>query len=98
MPAFRKGHKKTGGRKPGTRNLANGEIKEVLNGLLPAVELRRRWILFLNHRDTQVKWKAFELANAYLFGKPVMPIQGADDAPPVHIDISSIPRKRERAE
>jgi hypothetical protein len=38
------------------------------------------------------------MVNHYLFGKPAMPIIGSEDQPPVHIDISAIPRKRERAD
>jgi hypothetical protein len=91
-----KGHK-TGGRKPGTPNKATQSIKDLLNRVLPEGELEKRWQHFLDHRDPQIRWKAFGLANAYLFGKPVMPIQGAEDTPPVHIDISAIPRKREIA-
>ena len=94
--AFRKGKPKTGGRKAGTPNKATTEIKALLNRLLPEERLANEWERNLKHKDPQIRWKAFELANAYLFGKPVMPIQGADDAPPVHIDISAIPMKRER--
>jgi hypothetical protein len=43
-----------------------------------------------------LRLKAFKLANAYLFGKPAMPTIGSEDAPPIHIDISAIPMKRER--
>jgi hypothetical protein len=98
MPAFEKGHKKTGGRKLGSTNKAKAEIKELLNGLLPPDELRKRWKFFLDHRDPQIRYKAFELANAYMFGKPVVAIAGAEDQPPVMINISAIPRKRERVD
>ncbi len=90
--------KKTGGRKPGTPNKVTDSIKNLLNRLLPEERLAREWEYHLKHRDPQIRYKTFELANAYLFGKPVMPIQGAEDAPPVHIDISAIPMKRKRAE
>jgi hypothetical protein len=93
MP-FQKGKEKTGGRQPGTPNKATAEIKVLLNRLLPEERLAIEWERNLKHKDPRIRWKAFELANAYLFGKPVMPIQGAEDAPPMHIDISSIPRKR----
>ena len=95
--AFRKGKPKTGGRKAGTPNKATAEIKVLLNRLLPEERLASEWERNLKHKDPHIRWKAFELANAYLFGKPVMPIQGAEDAPPVHIDISAIPRRREVA-
>jgi len=89
--------KKTGGRKPGTPNKVADSIKSLLNSLLPEDRLAKNWNYFLNHKDDAYRWKAHELANAYMFGKPAMPIIGAEDAPPVHIDISAIPRKRERA-
>jgi hypothetical protein len=95
---FAKGHAKKGGRQPGTPNKATESIKTLLNHLLPEDLLAREWQHHLEHRDPQIRWKAFELANAYLFGKPVMPIQGAEATPPVHIDISAIPMRRERAQ
>jgi hypothetical protein len=96
MPQFEKGHKKFGGRKPGTLNRATDSIKNLLNRVLPEVELEKQWRFFLSHEDPQIRYKTFELANSYMFGKPVMPIQGAEDAPPLHIDISAIPWKRKR--
>jgi len=98
MAAFKKGRAKTGGRSAGTPNKATDSIKILLNALLPEERLAREWEHHLKHKDPQIRWKAFELANAYLFGQPVKPIQGTEDAPPVHIDISAIPRKRERAD
>jgi hypothetical protein len=92
------GQPKTGGRKAGTRNKATADIKILLNTLLPEDQLAKEWLYHLRHKDPQIRYKSFELANAYLFGKPVMPIQGAEDAPPVHIDISAIPRTRKRVE
>ena len=94
--AFEKGHKKAGGRKPGSLNKATESIKNLLNELLPEDRLRSEWEHHLRHKDPQIRWKAFVLANAYLFGKPVMPISGPEDAPPIHIDISAIPIKRKR--
>jgi len=85
------------GRKPGTPNKVTDSIKSLLNRVLPEAELERQWRFFLKHKDLAIRYKSFELANAYLFGKPVMPIAGAEDMPPVHIDISAIPRKRQRA-
>jgi hypothetical protein len=89
--------KKTGGRVAGTPNKVTDSIKILLNRILPEERLEKNWNYFLNHADPAYRWKAHELANAYLFGKPAMPIIGADDAPPVHIDISALPRKRQRA-
>jgi hypothetical protein len=87
---------KTGGRKAGTPNKVTDSIKNLLNRILPEAVLEKNWNFFLTHRDIAYRWKAHELANAYLFGKPVMPISGAEDAPPILINISAIPRKRER--
>jgi hypothetical protein len=98
VAAYKKGRKKTGGRQPGTPNKATDSIKNLLNRLLPEERLEREWNFFLKHADPHIRFEAFKLVNSYLFGKPVMPIHGAEDAPPVHIDISAIPRKRERAE
>lgn len=89
---------KTGGRKKGTPNKATEGIKDLLAELFDDNQTKERWLKFLDHKDHAIRWKAFELYNAYRFGKPVMPISGAEDAPPVHIDISAIPRKRKRAE
>jgi len=41
--AFEKGHKKAGGRKPGSLNKATESIKNLLNGLLPEDRLRSEW-------------------------------------------------------
>ena len=100
MAQFKKGQPrpKNAGRKAGTPNRATIEIKVLLNEILPPDENRRRWLRFLNHRDPNIGWKAFELAQAYLYGQPVKPIQGKEEAPPIHIDISAIPMKRKRAE
>lgn len=89
---------KTGGRKPGTPNKATQGIKELLAGLFDDADLQKRWKFFLNHVDSGIRWKAFELYNAYRFAKPPMPIVGDEDLPPVMINISAIPRKRKRAE
>lgn len=89
---------KTGGRKKGTPNKATQGIKDLLAELFTDIELKDRWKKFLNHRDPVIQWKAFESYNDRRFGKPALPIVGDEDLPPVHIDISAIPRKRKRAE
>jgi hypothetical protein len=93
---FRKGRKKTGGRKPGTPNKATESIKNLLNRLVPEERLEREWNYHLKHADPHIRFEAFKLANSYLFGKPVQPVLGEELAPPIHIDISAIPRKRKR--
>ena len=92
---FQKGRKKSGGRTKGTPNKATESIKALLNEILPVAELTKRWLDFLNHKDPNIRFEAFKLANHYLFGKPVQVVADDEALPPVHIDISAIPRKRE---
>jgi len=89
--------KKTGGRKKGTPNKVTDSIKSLLNSVLPEAELKTQWEYFLAHEDVQIRFESFKLANHYLFGKPVQIVAGSEELPPVHIDISAIPRNRERA-
>src|SRR5712691_7960658 len=93
-PKFEKGHKKTGGRKAGTPNKAADSIKDLLNRLLPEDRREREWEKNLAHKDPRIRWKAFELANSYLFGKPGQTVVGEEAAPPLNINISSIAWKR----
>jgi len=92
-----KGLPKTGGRKKGTPNKITQSIKDLLNELFPEERLKKLWEFHLKNEVPGTRYRTFEMANHYLFGKPAMPIIGSEDAPPVHIDISAIPRKRERA-
>lgn len=92
-----KGHK-TGGRTAGTPNKATQGIKDLLARLFDDKELAKRWRFFLDHKDPGLRWKAFELYNAYRFCKPPLPVVGDEDLPPVSINISAIPRTRKRAE
>ena len=71
-------------------------MKELLGLVLPTEANERAWKKFLNHRDQRIRWEAFKLAQSYMFGKPVQLIIGEEDLPPVRIDISAIPMKRER--
>lgn len=93
-----KGSPKTGGRKAGTPNKVTDSIKNLLNELFPEARLKTLWEYHLKNEVPSTRYRTFEMANHYLFGKPVMPIQGAEDAPPIKIDISAIPRKRKRVE
>ena len=94
MPKFKKGHKKYGGRVAGVPNKATVVIKALLAELLPREELAKRWMKALNHRNKHIQMKAFELANHYMFGKPITTIVGEESAPPIKIDISAIPKFR----
>jgi hypothetical protein len=96
MP-FEKGKaKRFGGRKPHTPNKATAAIKELLNEILHDEALRKEWKRWLGHEDPKIAFEAFKLSQAYMFGKPVQPIVGEAELPPVRIDISAIPLKRER--
>lgn len=92
--AFSKGHGKLGGRKKGSRNKVAESIKNALSMLLPEAELMALWEKFLNHKDPHIAFEAFKLANHYLFGKPVTIVAGAEEPPPVRIDVSAIPKFR----
>jgi hypothetical protein len=94
---FRKGREKTGGRKKGTSNKATESIKNTLNAILTEDELEECWRRFLNHKDSSIAWKAFELYHEYRFGKPVQMVAGEELAPPIKIDISAIPSFRVKA-
>lgn len=88
---FVKGQKKTGGRKKGSPNQAY-TIKAILKGILDEERLTELWKGYLSHKDLEVRFEAFKLANFYLFGKPITIVAGAEDLPPVKIDISAIPK------
>jgi hypothetical protein len=96
VAAFKRGRKKTGGRQPGTPNKATESIKNLLNRLLPEERLEREWNYYLRHADPHIRFEAFKLTNSYLFGKPVQPVVGEELAPPIKINVSAIPKKRER--
>lgn len=90
--------RKTGGRAPGSPNRATAGIKELLAEALSDELLKKKWKEYLNHADPQVAWNAFKLYNEYRFGKPAQAAFGEELAPPIHIDISAIPRKRKLVE
>ena len=94
---FRKGREKTGGRKKGTSNKTTESIKNTLNALVTEDELEERWRRFLNHKDSSIAWKAFELYHEYRFGKPLQAVVGEELAPPIKIDISAIPMRHVKA-
>jgi hypothetical protein len=94
---FEKGHKRVGGRVKGVPNHATLAIKDLLNRELPQEDQARLWHKHLNNKDPHIAIKAFEMANHYLYGKPVQPIVGEELAPPIRIDISAIPKHRVKA-
>lgn len=88
--------KKSGGRKNGTPNKATTSIKQMLGELIHDARNRELWEKWLTFPDPHFRWEAFKLAQAYMFGKPAQPIIGEEDLPPVRIDVSAIPMRRER--
>jgi hypothetical protein len=85
------------GRKKGTPNKVTDSLKTLLNDMFPEERLRKEWEFHLKSDVSSTRYRTFEMANHYMFGKPAVIIIGSEDQPPVHIDISAIPRKRERA-
>jgi hypothetical protein len=92
---FKKGHKKVGGRQKGTPNAPPPvDLKQLLNRMIPEPLLEKMWWKELHNKDPHIRFKAFEMMLHYRFGKPVQPIVGEENAPPVKIDISAIPKFR----
>jgi hypothetical protein len=96
--AFKKGRKKTGGRKPGVLNKVTLEIKEILARVYTDEIQEQDWRKWRAHKDPRIAWEAFKLAQSYLHGKPVQPLVDAEDSPPISINVSAIPKYREAAE
>jgi hypothetical protein len=94
---FEKGHKKLGGRRPGSQNVDTVDLKHLLNRMIPEPLLEKMWWKELRSKDMHIRFKAFELMLHYRYGKPVQPIVGEENAPPIKIDISAIPKFRVKA-
>lgn len=89
---FPKGHARLGGRAKGQPNHVSVELKQLLNRMIPEPLLEKMWWKQLRSKDPHIAYKAFELMLHYRFGKPVQPIVGEENAPPIKIDISAIPK------
>lgn len=85
-----------GGRQKGTPNKAKLGVRDLLDRVLDDDANERAWRKWLKHKDSKIAFEAFKLAQAYKYGKPVQPVVDEDPAPPVQINISAIPMKRER--
>ena len=96
MP-FQKGKPKTGGRKPGSLNKATLGVKEILARVYTDEVQERDWRKWRNHKDPRIAWEAFKLSQSYLHGKPVQPVVGVEESPPLTINVSAIPSYREPA-
>ena len=69
MPGTPKGIR-YGGRKPHTPNKVTQSIRILLNTILPPEELEKHWRFYLKHRDIEIRFAAFKLAQLYMFGRP----------------------------
>ncbi len=54
----------------------------------------QQWRLLTEAKDLRIRLDARKILIAYLFGKPVQPIVGDDQLPPVQINISALPMTR----
>ena len=83
-----------GGRKPNTPNKVTQSIRILLNTLLQPERLQKEWDYFLKHKDPQIRFAAFKLAQFYMFGRPSPLLQ---DAPQQQmepqVDLSAIPTR-----
>lgn len=98
MP-FKKGDKKpaNSGRVRGVPNKVQRDLKDLLDVHVPDKELWRRWEEKLDSDDEHIALKALEMVLHYRFGKPVQPIVGDAESPPILINVSAIPKHRVRA-
>lgn len=87
--------RKTGGRTAGTPNKASIGVKALLAAVLPDDRMKKEWNKWLRHSDPHIAFAAFKLALAYLYGKPMQRVVSEEHEPPIMIDISAIPRRRE---
>jgi hypothetical protein len=87
---------KTGGRKPGTPNKVTQSIRALLNTALPEDELLRLWKKYLYHKETDIAFEAFKLANQYMFGRAAASPINEEDAPQhtgPQFDTSAVPTR-----
>ena len=86
-----------GGRKPNTPNKVTQSIRILLNTLLPPERLQKEWDYFLKHKDPQIRFAAFKLAQLYMFGRPSPLPLTQEDAPQQQrepeFDLSAIPTR-----
>jgi len=96
MPGTPKGVR-YGGRKPHTPNRVTQSIRILLNTILPPEELEKHWRFYLKHRDIEIRFAAFKLAQLYMFGRPSPLPLAQEDAPQQQLepqfDLSAIPTR-----
>jgi hypothetical protein len=95
---FKKGDKKpeNSGRKKGVRNKVTADVKELIGKVCDEAQLIATAQVLLQSKDERIRFDTLKLLLYYQFGKPVQPIVGAEDLPPVKIDLSAIPMSHER--
>ena len=62
------GQKKTGGRKPGSKNKRTLEVEEAMRPVLPAAKRKLRALI--ESEDQEIAMKAVTMVYGYVFGKP----------------------------
>jgi hypothetical protein len=96
MPGTPKGIR-YGGRKPHTPNKVTQSICILLNTILPPEELEKHWRFCLKHKDIEIRFAAFKLAQLYMFGRPSPLPLAQEDAPQQQrepeFDLSAIPTR-----
>jgi len=96
MPGTPKGVR-YGGRKPHTPNKVTQSIRILLNTILPPEELEKHWRFYLRHKDIEIRFAAFKLAQLYMFGRPSPVPLAPEDAPQLQrepeFDLSAIPTR-----
>lgn len=81
--SFKPGHTRIpgSGRAPGTQNKNTNSIRRLLQANLPEAEMVKMWRHFLHHRNAELRFSAFKLANFYMFGRPAKGPINAEDQP-----------------
>jgi len=86
-----------GGRKPNTPNKVTQSIRILLNTILLPEELEKHWRFYLKHKDIEIRFAAFKLAQLYMFGRPSPLLLAQKDAPQQQrepeFDLSAIPTR-----
>lgn len=75
-------------------------VLSLLGSTIEGVKLpteNQMWLGLLGAKDLRLRFDVIKYLTDRRDGKPVQPLVGDDQAPPIQINISAIPRKRERA-
>ena len=69
--------------------LLTAKHKELLRGVISVEQEKAFWNKFLNNSNDLIAKDAFQLWNAYHYGKPLQPVAGDSDGGPIHISFDS---------